>query len=743
MSRSALDTPLSARRASRAIPSVSLLAGLIAAALAAPAFAQSSTADADQATTLDTLQVQGERLRPLDAPQAVGSRLGLSQRETPASLQVIDRDAIARQGARTTREVFDLATGAMVGNVPGNPAVVTLRGFSGNTISVLHDGVRLGASTFVTRDVDTWSLERVEVLRGPASLLYGEGALGGAINLVTRRPSTEGRVVDAMLGIGSFNTRRAGIGINQPLSETVAVRLDASGLRSDSLYDIENNRVETSTVSASLAYTPSDALSMLFAWQHSEDESRGTYQGAPMIASEDAIAPSRVVRSGNGLVIDEATRHVNYNPDGSVTGARSDLLRWNTTLALDANWRLQNDLAWYQADRDFVYSDDWIYSRDTGLYARGVQRVFHDHQFWNERVALSYDGPLGGRRNRFTVGVELNDTDFSNPRQSGSTSPVTPRDPDVGTFPDGDSPVFTSNQLFETGIRTRAVFVEDAFNLTPRWLLVGGLRYEQIDVDRTIDNRITGARTTFAPRYTPFSWRLGSVFDLREDLQVYGQVSSAVSPVSSLLTIQTASGGFDLSDGRAVEIGLKSDTLQGRLTTTAALYRIERDNILTRDPANALLTVQGGEQSSEGVELTADLQASRGLRLDASATWGRARYDLLREAGGVDRRGNRPSNVPNGTATLGARYRFEGAPVNVGASGRHVGGFYTDTANTYYVRGRTTFDAWASYDWRRASIELRVRNLSDALYGEYSGYPATHVYLGAPRSVEMTLRTRF
>ncbi|WP_228962110.1 TonB-dependent receptor plug domain-containing protein [Xanthomonas axonopodis pv. poinsettiicola] len=127
-----------------------------------------------EATTLDTLQVQGQHQRLLDAPEAVGSRLGLSQRETPASLQVIDQSDIATRGARTTSEVFDMVAGAMVGNVPGNPAVVTMRGFSGNTVSVLHDGVRLGASTIVTRNLDTFGLERVEVLRGPASVLYGE-----------------------------------------------------------------------------------------------------------------------------------------------------------------------------------------------------------------------------------------------------------------------------------------------------------------------------------------------------------------------------------------------------------------------------------------------------------------------------------------------------------------------------------------------------------------------------------------
>ncbi len=743
MFRSAITRPAPADSLFRTPPAVSLLASLIATAVAAPAFAQSSTDAARQATTLDTLQVQGQRLRTRDAPQETGSRLGLSQRETPASLQVIDREAIARKGARTTREVFQLADGAMVGNVPGNPAVVTLRGFSGNTISVLHDGVRIGASTFVTRDVDTWGLERVEVLRGPASVLYGEGTMGGAINLVSRRPDTDAQVIDAMFGVGSFDTRRAGFGINQPLSDTLALRFDASGLRSDSLYDIAHNRVEMSTLSTSLAWTPHDALSMLLSWQHAEDDSTGTYQGSPMVAIEDAIAPSRVVRSANGLVIDAATRHVNYNPIGAYTGARSDLLRWNVAIDLSPEWQLRNDLAWYRADRDFVYSDDWLYDRGTGLYARGAQRVFHDHRFWNERLALSHDGPFAGRRNRFTAGVELNGTDFVNPRQSGSTTPVTPVDPDVGVFPGADSPVYTSDQLFRTDLRTRAVFVENAFNLTPRWLLVGGLRYERIDLERSIDNRITGATTAFSPRYSPLSWRVGSVFDLRDDVQLYGQFSTAASPVSSLLTIQTASGIFDLTDATSAEIGIKADAWNERLSLTAAAYRIERDDILTRDPANPSISVQGGRQSSQGLELSADLQATRGLRLESSATWGRARFDELIEAGGVDRRGNRPSNVPNGTATLAGTYRFAGVPVSIGASGHHVGGFYTDTANTIYVRGRTTFDAWASYDWRRTSLALRVRNLGDALYGEYSGYPATHVYLGAPRSVEMTLRTRF
>ncbi len=173
------------------------------------------------------------------------------------------------------------------------------------------------------------------------------------------------------------------------------------------------------------------------------------------------------------------------------------------------------------------------------------------------------------------------------------------------------------------------------------------------------------------------------------------------------------------------------------------LDRIERDNILTRDPANPSISVQGGAQSSQGVELSAQAQLTRGLRLDLAAAYGTARYDRLLEAGGADRSGKRPPNVPDGSATLAASYRFLRVPLSLGASSRNVGGFSTDNANTIHVAGHTTFDAWLGYDWQRVSAVLRVRNLSDALYGTYSGYPSTHIYLGAPRSIELTLRTRF
>jgi iron complex outermembrane receptor protein len=177
---------------------------------------------------------------------------------------------------------------------------------------------------------------------------------------------------------------------------------------------------------------------------------------------------------------------------------------------------------------------------------------------------------------------------------------------------------------------------------------------------------------------------------------------------------------------------------------TGAAYRIVQHDILTRDPVNPLLTVQGGTQSSQGVELSMGWALTDAFSLGGSVSYSDAQYDELIEAGNIDRSGNRPINVPSTTAAANMAYRLPGVPVTLSAFARHVSGFYTDTANSIFVNGRTTFDAaiaWALTDG--ATLTLRGRNLTDAFYGEYSGYNSTDIYIGAPCSVEVSLATHF
>jgi len=730
----------------------------IAALLAGTAIAQPVLAHAATAADNAEIIVTGQRDQlKLDTTPDAASRIGLSARETPATVETLTQADLQVQGLRTSREAFNNVVGAISGNVPGNPAVVSLRGFSGGAVSILQDGVRVSTSTMVTRDTNIWHFDRIEVIKGPASVLYGEGALAGVINKVTRKPVFDGDHMDSLLSFGSFDTLTAAGGVNLQLSDKVAVRADASYMRSDSLYDVDDNDTRSAGLTASVLLQPSENLSMLFAVDHYDDRYDSSYQGVPLVSAAVARDPSKALSSASGLVIDKALRHRNYNPDGAYSGARETTLRSRIDLRMGGGWTLANDFSWYTARRDFVLSGAQNFRDPTaqfpnGSFARSVQAIFHDHDFWNERLALANDSLIAGHRNRFSIGGEYNRTNFINPRRQSPVygdvadpvAPVDPWNPVVGTFPAGD--IYTaSDVVYHSRVKTASVFAEDAFNITPGWLIVAGARYDHIALTRiSTDLNAGGAVTRADPVYKPFSWRLGTTYDLTPEITLYAQYTTAVAPVSSTLTMAISSAGYRLTKGRSYEAGFKASAFDKRLTVTGSAYRIEQKDILTRDPNDPTQVVQGGRQSSQGVELSLGAAVTPQLSLSGGVSYNDANYDELIEAGGIDRSGNRPINIPSTTINGTILYTPKDGPVTLGAFVRHASGFYTDTANSIFVRGHTTLDA--SIAWHIASettLTLRGRNLTNAFYGEYSGYPATNIYIGAPRSVELSLSTHF
>lgn len=688
----------------------------------------------------------------LDAATEAGSRLDLTTRETPASVEVLTQADLQLRGLRTARETFNDVVGAIAGNVPGNPAVVSLRGFSGNTVSILQDGVRISTSTVVQRDTNNWHYDRIEVLKGPASVLYGEGALAGVINKVTRKPVIDERRMDALLSGGSFGTVFAGAGANLRVSSTLAVRADASYQRSESLYDVDNNDTFSAGATASLLFRPDKNLSVLVAVDHFEDRYDATYQGLPLIPAAYARRPSDAVTNAGGLVADRSLRRRNYNPRGAFSGADETTVRSRVDWRVGRGWTAALDLTGYTADRAFVLADQQVFVAPTAAFPDGsfrqtFQDFRHDHRFWNARAVIGHDGRIAGLRNRFSLGAEYNDTDFTSLRQQAPNSAlpaVSVTNPAVVAAPTAKSIFTTTNVTFLSKLKQASVFAEDALNLTPEWLLVGGARYDHVDLDRTTVQNVTGALDRNAPTYGPFSWRVGTTYALDPALTLYAQYTTAVSPVSSILLASVANTRFRLTKGRAYEAGFKAG--RGLFSVTGAAYRIEQRDILTRDPNNPAQTVQGGRQSSQGAELSAALAPMRALRLSGGVSYTDAQYDELIELVGTvrfDRRGNRPINVPAWTANGSVLYTI-GDRMTLGGFVRHASGFYTDTANTIRVAGHVVVDASVSLRVTpEATLTLRGRNLSDAFYGEYSGYPATNVYIGAPRSFELALAAHF
>ncbi|WP_430418179.1 TonB-dependent receptor [Phenylobacterium sp.] len=678
--------------------------------------------------------------RQLEIQAEVAGRLALSDRETPAAIETLTQVDFQRQGVRTAIEAMNAAPGVASGNIPGSVGAASVRGFY-RAVNYLYDGVRMANSDVGIRNWDAWAFERIEVIKGPASVTSGEGALAGAINFVPRRPELGRTGGEVLASYGRFgNTRLAG-DLNLPVGETTAVRADLAYSRSSGWIDDTDSRALAGT--AAFLWQPTDRLSVTLSADYFEDRLGTAYYGTPLVAAGTARDPSSVISGSAGLVLDKAIRSRNYDTlDGKV---KSDAtwLRARAEYAVTNDWKIVSDTSWYDADRSYRDSDDYSFNRATSRFDRLTTFISHDHQYWNQRLQASYDGDLGGRRNRFTAGFEIGETDFFTVRRFGTTTSVDPYAPVRGLFP-ADTPAnFSTRQNVTADVKARALFAEDAFNLTPDLLLVAGIRFDDISLDRRVLNATTGAVQTYGQDYNPISWRVGAVYSVRPKTQLYAQFTRAATPVGGLLFLSAANATFDLTTGESYEAGIKHTALEDRLTLTASAYHIRQDKILTRDPANPAVTVQGGSQISKGIEASLDWSVTDEWRVELSGTLLDAEFDKLIEAGGANRSGNRPANVAETLADLVVTYSPEALPLTFSGIVRHSGSFFTSNANTVKADGFTTLDAAVAWDAPFGKVTLRGRNLTDALYADWSGYSSYLVFLGQPRSVEIEFTRKF
>ena len=711
------------------------LIAIAASLVAAPAFAEDGAADGSER---DTIVVTGQR--ELDDKTEVSGRLGLTIRETPAIVDVVTQADFQLQGVRSTIEAMNAAPGVTSGNLPGSIGSVSMRGFH-RAVNYLYDGVRMANSDVGLRNQDSWAFERIEVIKGPASVTSGEGALAGAINFVPRRPKLGETSGEMLASYGSFDTARLAADLNLPLAETVAVRGDVSWSRSSGWIDDTDSR--TFAASGSLLFKPSDRVSATLSADYFEDKFLTAYYGTPVVTRAAARDPSSAVSGSAGLVLDKAMRRTNYNLTDGNDYSNSTWLRARLDYALTDTLRIVSDSSYYDGYRFYRDADEYGFSAATGLINRGATLITHDHQFWSQRVHLAFDGRIAGLRNRFTAGFEIGHTDFFTERRFGTAPSVSPVAPVRGSFP-ADTPAnFATRQDVTADVDQRAFFAENALNLTDAWLLVAGLRYDDIKLDRRVLNVTSGAVQSYGQDYDPISWRIGTVYSITPKTQLFAQFNRAVTPISGLLFLSAANAEFKLSKGESYEAGVKSSLANDRVELTASAFHIEQNDILTRDPANPAVVLQGGRLASKGVELSLNWKPTDELSVTASGTLLDAEFKELVEAGGADRAGKRPQNVPERVADLVISYSPAALPVTLTGSLRHNGSFFTENANIVKINGFTTVDASVAWNSSFGTFTLRGRNLTDTFYADWSGYASGLVFIGAPRSVDLSFTRRF
>ncbi|MCG5248403.1 TonB-dependent receptor [Methylorubrum extorquens] len=684
-----------------------------------------------EAVELEMLEVTGKangapapKGLNLATPGRSASRLGLTPLQTPASVDVISGEVVRERGQFTVNEAVTqngvgIASTASPGT--GNSSF-SARGFVGtNSVMRLYDGVRLYTST-QTFPFDTWNVERIEVLRGPASVLYGEGAIGGVINVVPKRPTFH-QINEAQVGFGSDFTRRIAVGSGGPINEVLAYRLDVSRNAGEGWLR-PNGDFENLAISGALLYQPSADLSVTLSNDYG-DNSPVRYWGSPLV---------------NGRV-PRALRDTNFNV------ADSDI-RWRDNwTVLKAEWSPTADLTL----RNIAYrmTSDRLYRNAEGYAflpaSERVQRsVFADIRHDQEQIGNRFDATLRGEvfglPSQSVLGFEVNRIRYrhTNNQPYGGTDTVDPFAFVPGRFIN----LVGTTPGYETNSDQYALFAENRLVLTEQLSLITGLRYDAPSIRR--DDLRNGG--TFRRDFEALSWRAGLVYQPLPDVSLYASYATAVDPVGNFVSLTVAQKDFSLSTGRQVEIGAKGFFWDGTAEWTLAGYRIVKDNLVSAVPGQPGVGVQVGSQSSQGVEAALSLSPWENWRIDANVALLHAQYDDFSQTVGnqvISYAGNQPTDVPERVANLWIAYAF--APQWEARLGvQHVGSMVSDFANLVRRPDYTLLNAILDYRPEPNSrLSLRLYNLTDKVYAAARGGNTASVLLGRPRSVELIYNVAF
>lgn len=670
----------------------------------------------------------------LDNPNTGGSRLNLTPLQTPASVEVISGDTARERGQGTVAEaVTQNAAGfSFTGSSGDGNTSVSTRGFAGTgSISQFYDGTKLYvAAGTVTFPFNTWSADRIEVLRGPASVLYGDGAIGGIINVVPKKP-TDTFFNEAEASIGTDWTRRLSLGSGGPISDKLSYRFDVTGEQGNGWVD--NGEFKNAAISGALRYKATPGLTFTLSNDYGYQEPM-RYWGTPLIDGK----------------LDRSLRFKNFNVDDAVIKYRDNWTQFKTEWAVNDALTLRNTAYRLTSKRHWKDAEEYYYNADfdgngspdfPGKIGRAsFLEIEHDQEQIGDRFDATLRHSIFGLKAQSLVGFDINRVNLTYHDNffADAIDYVDPDGSEPGVF--HNDPAIPS---FRARLQQYSLFSESRIELTDQLSVIGGVRLERPEVERIA---LRPGRFPYDEDFSAVTWRAGAVYTVVPGLALYGQYSTGIDPLSNLLTLSNTQAVKDLTTGRQVEVGVKQSFWQGRGEWTLAAYDIVKDNLLVTNPNDVTSALQIGQQSSRGVEFSLAMQLTDTLRAEGNIAVLQAQYDtFFEEVDGVpdpvSRKGNRPFDVPETVANLWLMYKF--APRWEARAGvQYVGERFSDTANEKELPDYAVVNAGLDYNVTdNSKLSLRGYNVFDEVYA-VTAYGPNWV-LGRPRSADLTYRIKF
>ena len=643
--------------------------------------------------------------------------------ETPQSISVVTREELDARGAQNVQEALRYVAGVSTeqfGYDNRGFDYFMLRGFPAYGTSDFRDGLKQAGYYDLTFSTEPYGLERVEVLRGPASVMFGQGDAGGIVNRVSKRPTgSTAREVEVQLG--SFGRKQIGFDVEGVFNPegTLQYRLVGVGLDTETQLQyttgerISNDRLYLAP-SLRWLITPNTTLTVL-------SEFMKDRAGDDIWYTADA--------DGNLTNVLEGDPRFSWLERDIATVGYQLEHRFNDTLTLRQNFRHAHGKA--EKQHFWASLDD----TDPNTLLRTAVRDEYDLDQTLLDTHLQAKLRTGAVDHTVLVGLDWNHVKAANKTfENPSTPSLDMQNPVYGqSIADPDLLTWDEKQK-STQL---GLYLQDQLRFGQRWTVTAGGRWDRV---RT---RTTEFEDSTTQRDRAFSGRLAVSYLLPNGWAPYASYAESFLPQSGT---QSNGDPFDPTKGRQYEVGVKYQPQDSRYLFTAALFDLTKSNVSTPDPVDPDAgNVQTGEIRSRGLELEVKGQLMPRLEATASYTYIDAevtKSNLVEEDTGVPEQGKRPMQVPRHTAAAWLNYRLASVEgLSVGAGVRHVGKRYNDNVNTTSQPSHTLFDAAVGYDTGPWRLSLAVTNLFDKDYVQSRAFGT--YWQGVERTVRASVKYRW
>ncbi|QHF42502.1 TonB-dependent siderophore receptor [Pseudomonas sp. S35] len=582
-----------------------------------------------------------------------------------------------------------------------------IRGFDASNDFYL-DGIR-DDSQYVR---DLHNIERIEVLKGPAAVLYGRGGQGGIVNRVSKLP-TAGHKSSIEAQGGSNDMRSLYADLSTDPTDNISLRLNMGNQDNNSFRDDVSGSRQLFAPSMSWQLTPD--LNWLVQYEYSRYNR----------------TPDRGVPGVNGRPAD-VSRSTTYGDSRDYIDDKTQSLRSKLAYELNDNWQLRQTLGVFKLDSDFDNTYQTGYNRVNNRVTR--QRWQQDLTTLNIFNNVELEGSFStyGLEHRLLTGVELG-SQRRDPKLYSAGLSVPALDlnqPNRHLSHTGRMSVSSNNH---TEVESRAIYVQDQLRLNDQWQVLAGVRYDVFEV--STKNKVLNVQQEVDSRKA--SPRFGLVWTPLEHHSFYASWSKTFSPAGGGLigiTPNAAGSVNELSPEltKQKEIGVKSDWLDERLSTTLALYELELYNRRTADPLDRTITLLSGLQRSRGVELTATGKIVGNWYVRG----GVGLQDATVEKDNNGFEGKRVSDVAKRNASLFITWKPQmGWYAETGLT--LVGDRYADNLNTVVLPGYGSWDALVGFRHKEWDVRAALNNIADKTYYE-SATSVAQIQPGEPRNLVVT-----